>query len=199
MTRMQREERRTMLIDVALKLFMERGYNNVSVQDILDIVDGQNGMFYHHFKTKEEIYTASIERFINLAAQARIAIITDKSKTIQQRLEHLFEDIQTDAGIFVESFGKPIDQNFLTQVMIGFLNAMVKPVALLFIEAKKDGIIEMDSIINEETAEAAARFALYGCNGLTMVLSEERPEEQSIRFMIPFIMQFLKINTDKLD
>ena len=41
------EVRRQELIDVALRLFVERGYESVSVRDILDEIGGTPGMFYY--------------------------------------------------------------------------------------------------------------------------------------------------------
>lgn len=194
MARMQKEERRLELIEAALKLFMERGYNNVSVQDILNIVDGQNGMFYHHFKTKEEIYEAVIDCFIQRASQARIAIINDKSTPLKERLHCLYEDIKSDSDQFTNAFGKKkIDDSFLAKAMHGFLESMVEPVAQTFLDAKEEGLLEPDSLIDESNAVAAARFILYGCNGLTQVLPEEEPNNYSLRYMQPFLTQFLRI------
>ncbi len=37
------------------KLFFEKGYNNTSIQAIIDVVDIAKGTFYHHFKSKHEL------------------------------------------------------------------------------------------------------------------------------------------------
>ena len=44
------EERRRELVAVASRLFAEKGYEAVSVRDILDAVHGAPGMFYYYFK-----------------------------------------------------------------------------------------------------------------------------------------------------
>ncbi|WP_051599260.1 TetR/AcrR family transcriptional regulator [Metaclostridioides mangenotii] len=49
------EVRKNELLDVAEKLFIEKGYENTSVKDIYTKVNGSFGMFYHHFKSKEEV------------------------------------------------------------------------------------------------------------------------------------------------
>jgi len=49
------EVRKDELLDVAEKLFIEKGYENTSVKDIYSEVNGSFGMFYHHFKSKEEV------------------------------------------------------------------------------------------------------------------------------------------------
>lgn len=53
------EETVQKILDAALKLFLEKGYEETTV---LDIVDGMGGLtrgaFYHHFKSKEEVLDA---------------------------------------------------------------------------------------------------------------------------------------------
>ena len=47
------------ILDVSSKLFFEKGYENTSVQDILDeLGDLSKGAIYHHFKSKEDIFDA---------------------------------------------------------------------------------------------------------------------------------------------
>ena len=49
------EERRKELVDTAARLFAEKGYESVSVRDILNEVSGAPGMFYYYFKSKQDI------------------------------------------------------------------------------------------------------------------------------------------------
>ncbi|MDR5586063.1 TetR/AcrR family transcriptional regulator [Clostridium aquiflavi] len=49
------EVRKGELLDAAERLFIEKGYENTSVKDIYTEVNGSFGMFYHHFKSKEEV------------------------------------------------------------------------------------------------------------------------------------------------
>jgi len=57
------EETIQKILDVAFRLFLEKGYEQTTV---LDIVAGLGGMtrgaFYHHFKSKEEVFDAVSER-----------------------------------------------------------------------------------------------------------------------------------------
>lgn len=57
------EETVNLILDVALALFFEKGYDNTSIQDIIDGLGGlTKGAVYHHFKSKEDILTAAIDR-----------------------------------------------------------------------------------------------------------------------------------------
>ncbi len=51
------------ILDAAQKLFLEKGYDNTTIQDIVDHLGGlSKGAVYHHFKSKEEIMDAVGDR-----------------------------------------------------------------------------------------------------------------------------------------
>lgn len=51
------EETVKLILEEALKLFVEKGYENTSIQDIINNLGGlSKGAIYHHFKSKEEIF-----------------------------------------------------------------------------------------------------------------------------------------------
>ena len=51
------------ILNVAQRLFWEKGYDNTTIQDIVDHLDGlSKGAVYHHFKSKEEIMDAVGDR-----------------------------------------------------------------------------------------------------------------------------------------
>ncbi|MBU9735978.1 TetR/AcrR family transcriptional regulator [Diplocloster agilis] len=57
------EETIERILDVSFKLFMEKGYEQTTIQDIVDeLGDLSKGAIYHHFKSKEDIINAVISR-----------------------------------------------------------------------------------------------------------------------------------------
>lgn len=51
------------ILDVCQRLFLERGYDNTTIQDIVEELGGlTKGAVYHHFKSKEEIMDALGDR-----------------------------------------------------------------------------------------------------------------------------------------
>ena len=56
------EERKNEILDVAGKLFGEKGYDATSTNDILKEIGIAKGTLYYHFKSKEDILDAMIER-----------------------------------------------------------------------------------------------------------------------------------------
>lgn len=59
------EETINQILTVALNLFIEKGYEQTSIQDIINELGGlTKGAIYHHFKSKEEIWQAVTEHML---------------------------------------------------------------------------------------------------------------------------------------
>ncbi|HHO56507.1 MAG TPA: TetR/AcrR family transcriptional regulator [Trueperaceae bacterium] len=54
------EERTLEIIQVAQKLFMEKGYSNTSIQAIINEVGVAKGTFYYYFNSKEDVLEAIV-------------------------------------------------------------------------------------------------------------------------------------------
>lgn len=58
------------MLDQALALFLERGYDNVSLNDLLAATGIPKGAFYHYFPSKDALVIALAERSADAALEA---------------------------------------------------------------------------------------------------------------------------------
>jgi len=61
-TRLDPAERRDQILDTANTLFAERGYEDVSIEDIAKGVGITRGLIHHYFGGRKEVYIALLER-----------------------------------------------------------------------------------------------------------------------------------------
>jgi AcrR family transcriptional regulator len=54
----RREATRGAIVDAATKLFIERGFEQTSISDILESAGISRGALYHHFAAKEDVFAA---------------------------------------------------------------------------------------------------------------------------------------------
>ncbi|MEH7458537.1 TetR/AcrR family transcriptional regulator [Bacillus sp. JJ1127] len=80
------EERRNEILDAADELFGRKGFDGTSTNDILEKVGIARGTLYHHFKSKEDIMDALIERYTVRILGAAKGIAADKSITVNERI-----------------------------------------------------------------------------------------------------------------
>jgi AcrR family transcriptional regulator len=81
-----RAVRRAELLDQALALFLERGYENVSLNDLLVTTGTAKGAFYHYFPSKEALVTALAERSAAQAFEALHPVFAQPGKNALVRL-----------------------------------------------------------------------------------------------------------------
>lgn len=87
------EETVNLILDVAFRLFMKKGYEHTSIQDIIDNLGGlSKGAIYHHFKSKEDILVAVTDR-ITAESNQMLAAIRDRSDLNgKEKLKTIFKE-----------------------------------------------------------------------------------------------------------
>ena len=78
--------RRLELLDIAQRLFLERGYERTTVNDVIDAAGVSKGAFYHHFRAKEDLLEAIAERMARQSLEALDAVRADAALDALQRL-----------------------------------------------------------------------------------------------------------------
>ncbi|MEG2286258.1 MAG: helix-turn-helix domain-containing protein, partial [Eubacterium sp.] len=70
------------ILDTSMDLFLKKGYDNTTIQDIVDALgDLSKGAIYHHFKSKEEIIEAVIPRLYDSSDNHLLEIKNSSSYT----------------------------------------------------------------------------------------------------------------------
>lgn len=101
------EETVNLILDVAFRLFIEKGYESTSIQDIIDNLGGlSKGAIYHHFKSKEDILVAVTDRMTEESNRI-LAVIRDRSDLNgKEKLK----------AIFKESIERPVLDDIFTVI-----------------------------------------------------------------------------------
>ena len=64
------EETRAHILEAAVKQFSVNGYNKASVDDICEQAGISKGAFYHHFKSKQELFLALLDGWLQAVDNA---------------------------------------------------------------------------------------------------------------------------------
>lgn len=153
------EERKNEILDVAERLFGTKGFDGTSTTDILNEIGIARGTLYYHFKSKEDILDAMIDRMTgNLVANAS-EIAAKKDVPVLQRLTQMMLSLNVNNDLgheILEQVHKP--QNALMhQKMQERLLTGVNPIVTALIEEGiAQGICQTDY-----PAEVAEMTLLY--------------------------------------
>jgi AcrR family transcriptional regulator len=82
--------RREAFLDIAERLIRTKGYEQVSVQDVLDGAGASKGAFYHYFDSKEALLEAVIERMTDTAVAVLEPVVADPELTAPEKLQAIF-------------------------------------------------------------------------------------------------------------
>lgn len=86
------EETVKRILDVAQRLFLEKGYENTSIQDIIDGLGGlSKGAVYHHFRSKEDIFNAVGDRYNERVVEELREVRDDKTLSGYGKLKKMFQ------------------------------------------------------------------------------------------------------------
>ncbi|HEY2494021.1 MAG TPA: TetR/AcrR family transcriptional regulator [Paenibacillus sp.] len=136
------------ILSVSAKLFTDKGYEKTSVQDIIDSLGMSKGAIYHHFKSKEEILDAVMDRQFSYVVQILNNLIDHtQAANARDKLISILEKIMTnqDAHSLDSVLSTQINnpQFIVTGIKVG-VTKDAPIIARIILEGKEDGSISTD-------------------------------------------------------
>ncbi len=136
LTRHQRQRLRTrkQLIQAAVELTLEKGYEAVTVQDITDRADLGRGTFYVHFKDKEDaLWTAMQIGFQETEAKAHSQF---KDVPLPANLEYyyylnIFHHAELNQGLYRVMLGRQGSSTLKARVQEYFVSELTRDISFL--------------------------------------------------------------------
>ena len=86
-------EKRNAILDVARRLVYSKGYEQMTIQDILDDLQISKGAFYHYFDSKPALLEALVERMEVEIEKLLLPIVHDPEVAALQKLQRFFDAI----------------------------------------------------------------------------------------------------------
>ncbi|MGC8633280.1 MAG: TetR/AcrR family transcriptional regulator [Candidatus Limnocylindrales bacterium] len=85
--------RRDAYVDAALRLIQAKGYDNLSVADVIQQVGASKGAFFHYFGSKAELLAAVIDRMVEVGISRVEPVAADPDLGALTKLERVFSGI----------------------------------------------------------------------------------------------------------
>lgn len=163
----QGNETKKRIIDCSRKLFLEKGYNNVSVDEIIREAGSSKGGFYTHFKTKEQLIFSMVglvdEAYLKFSeSERRYKNITEQ---IYALMEYVFEFMEEEIGLDFMSviYSSQIKDQTTNRFLISPEREYYHRLKILTEEGQKNGELSTELPANEIVAilTTCARGAIY--------------------------------------
>lgn len=129
------------IIAVSAKLFVEKGYDKTSMQDIVDALGMSKGGIFHHFKSKEDIFNAVMERqFDQIIETINQWFEEMNGLTAKEKLRGLIKRNLMDDKIIKESSNMVSSAIESPQIILAFTQNNVKKLAPIIADVIREGI-----------------------------------------------------------
>lgn len=174
------EERKQEILDTAMRLFYEKGYEKTSIGDIAKTIGVAQGLCYRYFPSKEALFDSAIEQYAQeLVSRFPIPASPDKM-TLRELIETMPIMAETQDSDYYKTLHVVENQKFHDQLTLKVCEKLSRVVAEILGHAKKKGEISI------EDTKTAAFFCVYGQIGILLNKNDtaEEKEKQIRKFLI---------------
>ena len=178
------EETINRILDTAYRLFLEKGYEQTSIQDIINHLGGlSKGAIYHHFKSKEDILEAVTNRITEQSNRMLAGIRDRRDLNGREKLR----------AIFQESINRPVQDEIFAmapnfqnnaKLMFSMVNDTVKQVAPDYILPIIEEGIADGTIVTDYPAQLAELIIFVANIWMNPMNFGDTKEESFGKFMV---------------
>ncbi|KGK82244.1 TetR/AcrR family transcriptional regulator [Clostridium sp. HMP27] len=195
------ENKKKELLKVAEKLFLDKGYEQTSIDDILKESGISKGGFYHYFKSKDEVLSESINNIIEESIEYLMPTVEDnrldalEKFKLFMRKKSEFQSTKIEYATLLAS----ILQSDVAQYKysLAMSQKMVEPFAKIIDQGAKEGVFHVD--YPHETADILIRTvtSVVQSTSYEEYLHDERKHRQYLLSLRNLIARTLGISPEE--
>ncbi|WP_313371334.1 TetR/AcrR family transcriptional regulator, partial [Sedimentibacter sp.] len=175
------------ILNVAMELFYEKGYDNTSINAIIENVGVSKGAFYHYFKSKEDVLEAVAGRHIEVEITITKKAAEERYLNALEKINKVFNEVLTHKVLDMGERQK-ISKFFESEGNVKFQRKVVenkiKLLTPLYLSIIKQGIMEgiFKTSYPDEVAEQIIQMLII-LNSMVVKLTSdinEKPENIAV-------------------
>lgn len=162
------------VLDAARRLFVTKGFDETSIDDIARASESSNGAVYHHFHDKREIFAELFRSSQATILEATLAAMPSASGA--------WERVELATRAFLHSYVVNDDARALLAQAINVLGwnrvrELDEEMAIPLIQAMLDEAIQVGEA--KPVPVSAAAFILFSvyCNAVLFITADQKPEQ----------------------
>lgn len=156
------EERKQEILDTAMQIFYEKGYEKTSITDIAKAIGVAQGLCYRYFPSKEALFDSAIDQYAEELVNAFSIPENSDKLTLKEIIETMPVMVETENNHYYKMLHVVENKKFHDQLTLKVCEKLSKIVTKLLERAKEKGEIDIDDI------QTAAFFCVYGQIGILL-------------------------------
>ncbi|MDR2444914.1 MAG: TetR/AcrR family transcriptional regulator [Spirochaetaceae bacterium] len=129
------------ILDAAELLFTQKGYEQATVNDILDKVEIGKGTFYHYFKSKEDVMAGVIRRIAEGLVEKARAVAADNTLSAPEKMKSMLSAVSLSGNTgeaVLEELHRPANERMHLMSIV----EAVRGIAPVMAEVIQQGVSE---------------------------------------------------------
>jgi|ERR1035437_9525338 TetR/AcrR family transcriptional regulator, transcriptional repressor for nem operon len=178
--------KRNEILDIALRLIYSKGYEQMTIQDILDGLQISRGALYHYFDSKHTLLDALVNRMAKEAEQAILPVVQNPDLSALQKLQGYFDSSASWKTMQKEMIISLLrmwytDENALIRQKL--TSGSIKQIALLLAPVIRQGIQEnvFTTRFPEQVAVIVAGVALSFSDTIIELMLSPNPDQATFQ------------------
>lgn len=177
------------ILVVSERLFLEKGYEKTTTQEIVNETGLSKGTIFHHFKSKEDILAAVVDKHNSLTARKMLVWLSEMERQkAGEKIVSLFNRFYDDAE------GTPLSKMALLsrspRLILEDMRGWVKKISPIIADLIREGNLD-GSIKTDFPQECAQLFNLLFCIWADPVTLDCNEEE--LRKRLLFIQHMMRL------
>lgn len=174
------EVRKQEILEAAMKLFGEKGYEKTSITDIAKSIGVAQGLCYRYFPSKEALFDSAVEQYADLLVEQFKGNPHGEKKSLRQIIEEMPITVEPENNNYYRAFHGAENKKFHDQLSLKMCEKLVPVVLKLLEKAKECGDFQYNDL------QSAAIFCVYGQLGILLddTLSKEEKEKRIRSFLL---------------
>ncbi|MEW9094365.1 MAG: TetR/AcrR family transcriptional regulator [Clostridiaceae bacterium] len=194
----QQNKKKQHILDAAISVFIEKGFEEASMRDIASAAGLTTGAIYHHFKNKDELFYHAVKEAMYFAQKLSERDESSNLKSTENMLNEISDKVR-------ERMSK-VDEQRLLVLLIGYviskggtLNEVLKKDYIEIINKVADMYFYAFGIENAEYKKILASILVAALDGVAIQYSlgilkqeDQKFKDTFVKFFAQSIPAFLK-------
>ena len=146
-TARRRASKKREIVAIVEELFLEKGYEETTIDDILEKTGLSKGGFYHYFNSKEEVLSESINTLVQDVLIALESIISDDRLNALEKLKLFMKkkaEFQQPKKRFAKYLSRLMSSDLaLYKYYLALAKGFAEPLAKIIEQGKEEGIFSV--------------------------------------------------------
>lgn len=180
-------ERRQEILDTALKLFWEKGYEKTSMTEIAQAMQVAQGLCYRYFPSKEALFQTAVDQYAQRQVDQIASVLRKPGLTLVQVVEQMPTFLETEAedSAIAKLCHGPESEKLHGPLSMAICAKLQPLVQQLLEKANERGEVQIAD------TETAASFCVYGQLGI--LWNQTLSGEERVRRVKAFLIHLLTI------